>query len=169
MQNNSQLVSVSLRARYNFYHYRLHSWLTAVVQGTTGIILVTGTANERHLHTHSDRLFLNTLRPRQNGRHFPDDIFKCFILSENVWISIKISLMFIPNGPIRSGDNAWFLPQPPGSLVMWGTEWPKSNIVIQGKYFLWTMTSNSLTENEEHDIPSQILKTIFGLHASVIF
>ena len=37
------------------------------------------------------------------------------------------------------------------------------------KYFLWTMTPNSLTENEEHDIPSQILKTIFGLHASVIF
>ena len=31
------------------------------------------------------------------------------------------------------------------------------------------MTSNSLTENEENDIPSQILKTIFGLHASVIF
>ena len=31
------------------------------------------------------------------------------------------------------------------------------------------MTSNSLTENEEHDIPSQILKTIFGVHASVIF
>ena len=31
------------------------------------------------------------------------------------------------------------------------------------------MTSNSLTENKEQDIPSQILKTIFGLHASVIF
>ena len=31
------------------------------------------------------------------------------------------------------------------------------------------MASNSLTENEEHDILSQILKTIFGLHASVIF
>ena len=30
------------------------------------------------------------------------------------------------------------------------------------------MTSDSLTENEEHDIPSQILKTIFGLHASVM-
>ena len=26
-----------------------------------------------------------------------------------------------------------------------------------------------MTECEEHDIPSQILKTIFGLHASVIF
>ena len=31
------------------------------------------------------------------------------------------------------------------------------------------MTSNSLTENEEHAIPSQILKPIFGLHASVVF
>ena len=31
------------------------------------------------------------------------------------------------------------------------------------------MASNSLTENEEHDISSQILKTIFGFHASVIF
>ena len=31
------------------------------------------------------------------------------------------------------------------------------------------MKSNSLTENEEHHIPSQILKTIFGLHVSVVF
>ena len=31
------------------------------------------------------------------------------------------------------------------------------------------MTTNSLTENEEHDIPSQILETVFGLHVSVIF
>ena len=31
------------------------------------------------------------------------------------------------------------------------------------------MTSNSLTENEEHDIPSHILKFIFGLDDSVIF
>ena len=29
------------------------------------------------------RLF-NTLRPRQDGRHFPDDIFKCIFLNENV-------------------------------------------------------------------------------------
>ena len=33
------------------------------------------------------------------------------------------------------------------------------------------MTSNSLSldENEEHDNPSKILNTIFGLHASDIF
>ena len=31
----------------------------------------------------------------RNGRHFPDDIFKCISLNENVWISIKISLKFV--------------------------------------------------------------------------
>ena len=35
---------------------------------------------------------VNTLRPRQDGRHFPDDIFKCIFLNENVWISLTISL-----------------------------------------------------------------------------
>ena len=39
---------------------------------------------------------VNTLRPRQNGRHFPDDIFKCIFLDGNLNISIKISLKFVP-------------------------------------------------------------------------
>ena len=43
-----------------------------------------------------------TLRLRQNGRHFLDDIFKCIFLNENVWISIKISLKFVPKGPINN-------------------------------------------------------------------
>ena len=47
-------------------------------------------------------LLLNTLRPRQDGRHFPDDIFKCIFFNENVWISIKISLKFVPKGPINN-------------------------------------------------------------------
>ena len=45
-------------------------------------------------------VFINTLRPRQNGRHFTYDIFKCISLNENVWIPIKISLKFVPKGPI---------------------------------------------------------------------
>ena len=40
--------------------------------------------------------FFNTLRPRQNVHHFPDDIFKCIFVNDNVWISIKISLKFVP-------------------------------------------------------------------------
>ena len=43
----------------------------------------------------------NTLRPRQNGGHFPDDI-KWIFLNENIWISIKISLKFVPRGPINN-------------------------------------------------------------------
>ena len=39
---------------------------------------------------------LNTMRPRQNGRHFAGDIFKCILLKGNVWLSFKISLKFVP-------------------------------------------------------------------------
>ena len=45
---------------------------------------------------------INTLRPRQNGRHFPDDIFKCIFVNENAWISITILLTFVPKGPINN-------------------------------------------------------------------
>ena len=45
---------------------------------------------------------LNTLRPRQNGRHFANDIFKCIFLNENVRISINISLNFVPKGLINN-------------------------------------------------------------------
>ena len=45
---------------------------------------------------------VNTLRPRQNGRHFPDDIFNWIFLNENVWISINISLKFVPRGQINN-------------------------------------------------------------------
>ena len=40
--------------------------------------------------------------PRQNGRHFPDDIFKWIFWNENKWISINISLKFVPRGPINN-------------------------------------------------------------------
>ena len=45
---------------------------------------------------------INTLGPRQHGRHFADDTFKRIFLNENVIISIKISLKFVPKGPINN-------------------------------------------------------------------
>ena len=64
-------------------------------------------------------IMIITLRPRQNGRRFTDDTFMRIFLNENVRISIKISLKFVPAGPIdnipalvqimawrRSGDKA---------------------------------------------------------------
>ena len=44
----------------------------------------------------------NSLRPRQNGRHFADDIFKRIFLNENVRITIKISLKFVPKVRINN-------------------------------------------------------------------
>ena len=44
---------------------------------------------------------VKTLRPRQKG-HFPDDIFKCIFLAENILISMKISLNFVPRGSINN-------------------------------------------------------------------
>ena len=48
------------------------------------------------------KLTINTLRPRQDGRYFADDILKCIFLNENAWISLKIPLMFVPGGPINN-------------------------------------------------------------------
>ena len=45
---------------------------------------------------------VNILRPRQSGRRFADDTFKCIFLNENVRISFKISLKFVPLGPINN-------------------------------------------------------------------
>ena len=45
---------------------------------------------------------INSLRPRRNEQHFADDIFKRIFFIENVWISIKIALKFVPKGPINN-------------------------------------------------------------------
>ena len=44
----------------------------------------------------------NTLKPRQNGRRFSDDVFNCIVLNENAWIFFKISLNFVLKGPINN-------------------------------------------------------------------
>ena len=47
-------------------------------------------------------ILINTLRPRQNGRHFADDILNRIFVNENVRVSTKFSLKFIPKGPINN-------------------------------------------------------------------
>ena len=42
----------------------------------------------------------NTMRSRENGRLFTDDVFKCIFVNEKCFISIKLSLKFVPKGPI---------------------------------------------------------------------
>ena len=75
-------------------------------------------------------VLLNTLRPRQNGHRFADDTFKRIFLNENVIISIKISMKFVPKVSInnipalvqimawrRLGDKPLFEPMMVGLLT----------------------------------------------------
>ena len=50
------------------------------------------------LSKHPKIAHFNTLRPRQNGLHFADDILKRIFLREYVRVSVSISLIFVPNG-----------------------------------------------------------------------
>ena len=104
---------------------------------------------------------LNTLRPRQNGRHFPDDIFKCIFLNENVWISIEISLKFVSKGLVntipalvqimawrRTGD------KPLSEPMM--VSLPAHICVIRPQ---WVKQSNNKTRCNDIDVHNFILET----------
>ena len=54
------------------------------------------------MYSQCSQVIINTLRSRQNGRHFTDDIFECIFLNANVWTVIEISLKFIAKGPINN-------------------------------------------------------------------
>ena len=45
---------------------------------------------------------INSLRPRRNGHFNADVIFKCIFLNENVWFPTKMSVKFVPKGPINN-------------------------------------------------------------------
>ena len=75
-------------------------WITTLwnAVGHTATVDVRTTISGQDISIRHD----NTLRPRQHGRHFADDIFTCIFLNKNVWISIRISLKFVPKGPINN-------------------------------------------------------------------
>ena len=50
-------------------------------------------------------ILVNILRPRQNGRYFPDDIFRSVFMNDKFCILINISLNFVPEGPIDNNPS----------------------------------------------------------------
>ena len=47
---------------------------------------------------------INSSPRGQNGRHFTDDIFRDIFMNEKSYILIKISLKFVPKGPIDNNQ-----------------------------------------------------------------
>ena len=51
------------------------------------------------------RTVLETINSSNHGQHgwyYPDDIFKCIFMNEKFCILIRISLKFVPKGPIKN-------------------------------------------------------------------
>ena len=95
-----------------YFTYKIIWWLCEADQHTSGasilevqILHTICVYCEADFQVHSScqyRYSVNTLRPTQNGRRFADDTFKCIFLNENVRILIKISLKFVPKGPVNN-------------------------------------------------------------------
>ena len=47
---------------------------------------------------------INSSHPGQNGRHFTNDTFRYIFVNEKFCILIKISLKFVPMGPIDNNQ-----------------------------------------------------------------
>ena len=75
---------------------------TAVVSGFCWSLIQAVAWNWTRTDHYMNQCWVNMLRPRQDGRHFPDNILKRIFLNENLRISIKISLKFVPRH--RPGD-----------------------------------------------------------------
>ena len=100
---------------------------------------------------------INTLRLRRNEQHFADDIFKHIFFIENVWISIEISLNFVPKGPInntpalvqimawrRSGDrplSEWMMVSLPTHICVTRPQWVNKTWEVYEKCIkIWHIT-----------------------------
>ena len=91
---------------YELSHFPLETdWIMVQIMTQftdTYLILLYGISHYptgwiKYFESHWKKRFCNTLGPRQNGQHFPDDIFKAIFLNENVWILIKIALKSVPH------------------------------------------------------------------------
>ena len=88
------------------------------------ILYSTSSVSER-FHEAFYGLVVNTIRSRQNGRHFPDDISKRSFLNENVWIPIDISLNLISKWPYTSiGSDDGLAPKRRQAII-----WTKDGLV----------------------------------------
>ena len=121
--------------------------------------------------------YINTLRPRQTGRHFADDIFKCIFVNEDVWIPIKNSLKFVSMCPInnilalvqimawrREGDKPLSEPMLvslPTHIWVTRPQWVKATLKIG----LISMVSNLIWKYVIKSIFAQ--RFIFGILVSV--
>ena len=110
----------ALTQRINSLHWTRLLWLIPVIhwgQHKTADILPMVSSNAvarkiNSIHWLQFRLSMflrdtsimsqHSLRPRQSGRYFADDTFKCISLNENLWISFTVSPKFVSKVPTNN-------------------------------------------------------------------
>ena len=65
------------------------------------MVRISGAALQLHMLCSADTLTWH-IQAETNSHHFADDIFKCIFFSEDVWISLRISLKFDPKARINN-------------------------------------------------------------------
>ena len=126
------LISILSADNISFILDQFHTEVTLLQ--LLGKILANGITCSKKKNTY----LFKTLRLRQNEPNFPDGIFKWMFLIENVWISIKMPLKFVPKGPInnipalvqvmawgRPGDKPLSEPMLVNSLIHICVTWPQ--------------------------------------------
>ena len=100
----NQQFSIYLKCTFliPFFHTPLYIRMAALIRCNQGWQVISRESHITHKWNEAIHYLINTLRPRQNGRHFPDDIFKRIFLNQNIRIPINISLEFVPKGPINN-------------------------------------------------------------------
>ena len=84
---------------------QMHEWYQEIIGLGNGLASVRCQAtdwNNTELLSMASNPGFNTLRPRQNRRHYADDIFKSIFLNENARISLTISLKLVPKFQINN-------------------------------------------------------------------
>ena len=85
------IIKITLTYDVSVSNYN-YAFIPKIITSVKGGILITKT----------NGVSINSLRPRQNGRLFADDTFKRIFLNENIRISTKNSLKFVPKGFINT-------------------------------------------------------------------
>ena len=84
----SGLVDVLTHTLQGYFNQPVEIWVNRWQESNlTMMQLHQNNVQYNRVHIPSD--LINTLRARKNGRHSPNEIFKCIFLNKNVWSSIK--------------------------------------------------------------------------------
>ena len=96
---HQQMLHDTVKAKYKEWSLKLEAFIiihSSFVRFAMSLMYYVRTylRERRHRELWVTTYTVNTLRPRQNGRHVPDDIFKWIFLNENAWISINIAIYY---------------------------------------------------------------------------